>query len=210
MLEGLLSAVRNAVAPARCIGCNCISCSVFCEACGASPISPQYDELEGVPLVAAGAYQGALANGIRRFKYGSQPALARPLASLLVPAAERMNLPKSVVWVPVPLHYARLVERGFNQAALLGAVLARATRTRFAPRALERRRETMQQAQLKRSLRLDNMSGAFGVRGTIGGEVLLIDDVVTTGATATACMLALREKGVKVRAVFTLARTHPL
>jgi predicted amidophosphoribosyltransferase len=59
-------------------------------------------------------------------------------------------------------------------------------------------------------LRLDNLSGAFGVRGTIGGEVLLIDDVVTTGATATACMLALREKGVKVRAVFTLARTHPL
>ena len=114
------------------------------------------------------------------------------------------------LWVPVPLHYARLVERGFNQAALLGRWLAHATRTRFAPRALLRKRSTSQQAQLGRAERAENMRDAFCLRAPITAEIVLIDDVLTTGATLRACIFALEEKGVKVRAVFTLARTHPL
>ena len=209
MLDAILSFIRGVVAPARCVGCHRITSSVFCDECGALP-SPLAEELEGVPLVAAGLYQGPLANGIRRFKYGADPSLARPLGSLLLGAAEQMRLPRAAVWVPVPLHYTRLVERGFNQAALLARELAHGTRAHFRPRALERTRETAQQAQLARSQRITNLRGAFVVRGNLAGEVVLVDDVVTTGATANACIFALQEKGVKVRAVFTLARTHPL
>jgi len=203
--------VRRAVAPTRCVGCDAAGASPFCEQCGVEAPEPLVGEVEGVPLLAAGLYQGPLAKGIRRLKYDQRPELARPLASLLARPAEQMSLPPRVVWVPVPLHYARLVERGFNQSALLARSLAQLSGTKCAARLLCRRRETAQQAQLDKRSRERNTLGAFAVRMSPSeAEVLLVDDVVTTGATVSACIGALREKGVKVRAVFTLARTPPL
>lgn len=171
---------------------------------------PFVDELDGVPLVAAGPYAGPLAAGIRRFKYQRAPALARPLASLLIAPARAMAFSKDVSWVPVPLHYARLVERGFNQSALLASVLASSTGSRVSALALRRQRNTAQQAELDRYARLSNTSGAFVVRKKPDGPVVLVDDVVTTGATMRACLRSLQQTGVDVRAAFTLARTHPL
>ncbi|MFZ5891730.1 MAG: ComF family protein [Myxococcota bacterium] len=206
----VLTPLRWLVAPARCVGCNEISRAPFCAECEPNAPQPIADEIEGRPLLAAGIYAGPLAAGIRRFKYVPQPDLAARLAALLTAPAERMRLPKSTLWVPVPLHYARLVERGFNQSALLARALARTTGTRFEANLLKRTRETTQQAQLERAERLLNTQDAFEVRGRTDAEVVLIDDVVTSGATVTSCIFALAQKGVKVRAVFTLARTHPL
>lgn len=210
MLDALVSWVRDCVAPPRCVGCHAVSNRVFCGECEAEAPVTHFDEIDGVPLVAAGAYAGPLARGIRRFKYERQPALAEPLASLLVERARDMALPSGSVWVPVPLHYVRLVERGYNQSALLAAALASRTGTRVDASALERSRDTPHQAELERAARLANVEEAFVVRKKACGPVVLVDDVITTGATVRACLRALTREGVKVRAVFTLARTHPL
>jgi ComF family protein len=102
--------------------------------------------------------------------------------------------------VPVPLHERRLARRGFNQAALLAAPVARDLRARFAPLALVRSLDTPPQAVLARSSRLRNVEGAFRVRdsrGVAGACVLLVDDVRTTGATLDACARALFEAGAR-------------
>jgi ComF family protein len=163
--------------------------------------------LDGMPVVAAGAYCPPLSSAIRRFKFEGHPELARPLSGLLVPAVRALGVGANDVWVPVPLHRARLIERGFNQAALLARALSSRTGSAFSPRLLERRRETEQQARLGRAARSENALGAFAVKRPFrGGRVVLVDDVVTTGATARACLLALKQRGIVVLAIVALAQ----
>jgi ComF family protein len=159
--------------------------------------------------VSAGSYARPLDAAIRRFKFERHPELARPLASLLATSVAALGVQPGDAWVPVPLHRARLVERGFNQSALVARCLARSTRSRFAARVLERHRDTEQQARLGRDARNENALGAFAVRRrpTVG-RVVLVDDVVTTGATASACLAALREEGIEVIAVVALAQAR--
>ncbi|XYH96095.1 ComF family protein [Sorangium sp. So ce1128] len=148
-------------------------------------------------LVAFAPFAGSLAEGIRRFKYGDRPDLARPLGQLLLCAARDAGVRADLV-VPVPLHPRRLAERGYNQAALLAAHVADGLAASFAPRALRRVRSTAQQAQLPRDLRLQNVAGAFRVRAPERVQrrrVALIDDVATTGATLAACRDALLGAG---------------
>ncbi|HTQ07251.1 MAG TPA: phosphoribosyltransferase family protein [Polyangiaceae bacterium] len=179
----------------------------FCITCG-EPAPALPCELDGVPLVVAGRYQAPLAPAIRRFKFEGHSELAPELARLLAPHLAVFEL-TSVRYVPVPLHRARLVERGFNQSALLAQRLARELGGRAEPRLLERVRVTQQQAQLGREARAENVRGAFRVRRGVSGErVVLVDDVVTTGATARACVGALRAAGSEVLLVAALARAE--
>jgi ComF family protein len=109
--------------------------------------------------------------------------------------------------VPVPLHPRRLIERGYDQAALLAAPIARRLGVPFAPRAVVRIRETPPQASLDREARIANVAAAFRCASTSasrveGSRVLLVDDVRTTGATLAACARTLHEAGA--RAVLTL------
>ena len=132
---------------------------------------------------------------IRRHKYGLDQSLQKALAEFLGD-----NLPYSSddcdVVIPVPLHHRRLWWRGFNQAALLAAPVARALDARFAPSALVRTRDTTAQATLPRVHRLRNVQSAFVARTLLeGARVLLVDDVRTTGATLEACASALRGAG---------------
>lgn len=118
------------------------------------------------------------------------------------------NIRADVV-VPVPLHPRRLAERGYNQSALLARAVAEQLDVPFAPRALERRRETAQQARLGRADRLANMAEAFDVRDALAVQsrnVLLVDDVLTTGATLLACRQALIAAGVANVTSVCLAR----
>lgn len=158
----------------------------------------------GVPVLVAGAYDGPLSEAIRRLKYQSRPDLARPLASLLTPLA-RTARARFLTWVPVPLHPTRLAERGFNQSALLASALASSLGGTSAPRALERLRDTGQQALLERVDRESNVRAAFRARGRPLAAVGLIDDVITTGATAAACVETLRAAGTTVSLVLALA-----
>jgi ComF family protein len=181
---------------------------VFCNACGVPPRVPRAD-VDGIPLVSAGSYEPPLSDAIRRFKFDGRPELAAPLAKLVLVELEELVI-EHCVWVPVPLHRARLVERGFNQSALLAAALARATRSRFAARALERCRETEQQARLGRRARHENAVGAFVLRKSFTGRrVVLVDDVVTTGATARACIAEFHAANIAVLAVVALAQATP-
>ena len=114
--------------------------------------------------------------------------------------------------VPVPLHPARLAERGYNQAALLAGGAAAELGCPLHARALARTRHTPQQARLSRSERLDNVIGAFRVRSVSeaaalrGRAVVLVDDVATTGATLSACAAALRAGGAASVTALVIAR----
>jgi ComF family protein len=195
------------LAPSTCSACGELENErVFCATCGA-PAPSDPSDVDGVPVFTAGRYAPPLSDAIRRFKFEGHPELARPLARLVLPVLEELELEHTDAWVPVPLHRSRLVERGFNQSALLARILAKSTGSRFAPRTLERRRETEQQARLGRVARAHNAFGAFIVRRPVAAErVVLVDDVVTTGATARACLAALREANVAVLAVVALAQ----
>jgi len=150
-----------------------------------------------------------VADAIRRFKWHGLPELARPLGRLLV-AHLAQGLPDRVV--PVPLHPRRLRAREFNQAALL-ALFARGARgPPVDVQLLERIRDTLPQSQLPGPARQANVRGAFRVsqRGDARGlRILLVDDVLTTGATAEACARALLEAGAREVAILTLARAVP-
>jgi ComF family protein len=139
-------------------------------------------------------YGGPIAAAITRFKYGPTPELARPLGELLAYEARSLSIDVDAV-IPVPLHVSRLYERGFNQAALLAAPVARALKVPHLPRALERTRATEKQAELDRSARLMNVASAFRARSAAPARILLVDDVRTTGATQDACAIALRDAG---------------
>ncbi len=129
--------------------------------------------------------------------------------ALLESRPARVLLDGSDVLVPVPLHPRRLRERGYNQAALLARELGRRTGRPHGERVLVRRKDTAPQAGLSAAARRRNVAGAFAVRqkGFIAGRVVtLVDDVLTTGATAYACARALREAGAREVRLLSIAR----
>lgn len=178
----------------------------WCPGCGAPRSLQPGESLRGIPLVAIGVYEGALARAVCRLKYDSCPALARPLALELVPRLRDAGIGRGCVIAPVPLHPRRLVERGFNQSALVARTLSSALGCSTRPRLLRRVRETRQQADLDQRARAQNAAGAFAAASAIDSPIVLLDDVVTTGATAIACIEVLESMDMNVVAVASLAR----
>ncbi len=153
-----------------------------------------------------GFYEGELRELIHLFKYERVQPLARPLGRLLSQALPRDRA--FDVIVPMPLHWRKRWQRGFNQSELLARDLGRRTNIRV-KNALRRVRFTVAQAGLTNAKRRLNVSGAFRPRkkGALAGlRVLLIDDVMTTGATAASCARALKMAGAREVTLLTLAR----
>jgi ComF family protein len=155
---------------------------------------------------AFGAYEDTLRELIHLFKYGRVRPLAGRLGALIVSAIPRDQAFDLVV--PVPLHWRRRLERGFNQSELLADAVAKRYGLR-AVNAIRRKRATTAQAGLTNARRRSNVAGAFAIaRGASveGRRVLLVDDVMTTGATLAACAAVLKRAGARYVAVLTLAR----
>jgi ComF family protein len=161
-------------------------------------------------LLAGGAYDaGALREWVLALKHGGRAELAAPLAHFLASAVLEAGLGRGAVLVPVPLHRLRRLERGYDQAHLLGAALAEPLGLECV-RALRRVRWTAPQGAPGAVSRAANVEGAFEARQRVAGrEVWLVDDVVTSGATARACAAALRRAGAREVSVLALARVDP-
>ncbi len=157
-------------------------------------------------VFAYGVFEEPLRELVHLFKYAGVTALARPLGRLLrlaVPRDRRFDL-----IVPTPLHWRRRWTRGYNQAMLLARELAPALGLKPV-NALRRTRATTAQAGLSRTARRANVAGAFLVRDASrirGRRVLLVDDVMTTGATLRACAAALKRAGARSVSIAVLAR----
>ncbi len=153
-----------------------------------------------------GFYEDELRELIHLFKYGRVQPLAKPLGRLLASALPRER--SFDVIVPMPLNWRKRWRRGFNQAALLAGEISRRTHVPVC-NTLRRVKNTAAQAGLTNAKRRFNVSGAFRAQSKIalrGKKVLLIDDVMTTGATAASCARALKAAGAAEVTLLTLAR----
>lgn len=213
-------AILNFALPPRCAGCGAITAEVdlFCPACWpqieflsggcqscGQPLEATQADTCGACLAgdrpidrsrAAVAYGDAARSIAIRLKYARKTGLARTMASYMRrPLAE---LTPGALLVPVPLHRSRLWQRGFNQAALIAAALAKATGAETDMALLRRVKRTPKLKGMSPAERRKAVSGAFALReGEVvkGRSIILVDDVYTTGSTANACARLLKRKG---------------
>jgi ComF family protein len=167
--------------------------------------------------VAYGSYESGLRELIHLLKFGGVTPAANVLGRMLAEAITTLEpefSADSVVLVPVPLHRTKLHQRGFNQAELIARAALKTLppghRLRLCAGALERKRETASQIGLTSHQRRENLRGAFGVvqaQSVKGREVLVVDDVYTTGATVSECARVLLRAGATRVWVATVART---
>ncbi len=228
-------ALLDLVLPPRCPGCRrivatdrsfCLDCwnalvfitAPLCACCGAP-----FDHDRGPGALcgpclaepprftaarAALVYDGPAREVLLGFKHADRQHLAQVMAPHVVRAAGGLLHP-GVLLVPVPLHWTRLWRRGFNQAALLAQAVARRVGAQVAVDALIRVKPTVISKGLGRKARADNVRGAFRVRRRDqikGRDIVLVDDVLTTGATADACARHLKRAGARSITVLTWAR----
>jgi ComF family protein len=167
---------------------------------------PHFDRARACALYRADR-RSPLMDALHRFKYGRDVTLAPVLGAYLTEHAP-LTIDHDLL-VPVPLDLERLRWRGFNQAAALTRVLAARSRRRWDPLALRRCRATAPQVGLGEDERRRNVARAFAVRepaAVRGRSILLVDDVMTTGATAEECAKAMRRAGARRVEVLVLAR----
>jgi ComF family protein len=234
--RALLRRGVNLVLPPLCPACRePVAGQALCAACWAKLhfIAPPYCERLGIPFAydpgqgllsmqaiadppaygrarAAVAYDEVARALIHAFKYGDRLDLS-PILGRWMAAAGRELVAGADGLVPVPLHWRRLWARRFNQSAALAQVIAMETGVPVIHDGLRRVKATVQQVGLTRAQRADNIQGAFrvptgGKAGVTGRRLILVDDVLTTGATVDGCTRALLRAGASHVDVLVFAR----
>lgn len=211
----LLSSILTAIFPPRCICCDKIidPISAICADCNSAInwldtdfFSTLLKETHFDTARSLAAHDGSWAQVIHNFKYNRRTDLAAPLGEMLSKKAFR----EYDLIVPVPLHKKRLRQRGYNQSVLLAKRVAKETGVRADLFLLARVVLQPPQVGLEQRQRLENVKGAFALRKNSDPKdkgILLIDDVMTTGATVNECARVLKKAGAARVDVLTLART---
>ena len=215
-MQQLASGVHSLLFPAACAGCGAAQEQArqepLCPAClRQMPIQqPPLCYRAGLWALSPWAYEGTARELVLALKYNGRLPLASFLAREMAGAVrERLGEDPADLVAPIPLHPARRRERGFNQAELLAQALARELGIPHRADLLARRRATRPQTELTRRDRSDNVRGAFTLepgQRLDGLRCLLVDDVLTTGATAAACARLLRAGGTASVTVVTACR----
>lgn len=226
MLLGMLAlrrpvaAILDLALPAVCVGCGeegeplCARCRPALAVRLALPAGTPMGLPEGPPdplvrLEWCAPFAGTVRRALHALKYAGERRLAEPLGAAVATRWAGVGGDADLL-VPVPVHAARRRERGYDQAELLASAAARRLGVPANP-AIERVRATTAQYRLDRRHRAVNVGGAFAVRRdrsavVVGRHVLLVDDVVTTGATLSACAEALLAAGAVSVSAITVAR----
>jgi len=174
------------------------------------------DDSDIIECFSAGYYSGPLQEAVYQIKYLKRPELAQILAFTLIPPAMALlnlqrgkdkNIGPKALLIPVPLHPSKLKERGFNQAEELAHHMGEGLKLKVDTASLRRIRSTRPQFGLSRGQRRRNLEGAFKAAKRLSGQnVILVDDVLTSGATIYECALAVSAAGGKIIGAITLAR----
>lgn len=230
--DRIAAALLNLVYPARCPVCGgptdglrtspiCLSCfrgigrylEPACSVCF-EPLASGHATTCGAclskappfsRLVSYGLHEGALKQAVNLLKFRSARGIARELGALVA----TMEMPRADFMVPVPLSLRGLRDRGFNQTLLIARAVSRKTGVPVRTGLLVKTKDTPPQVGLPAKARLRNVRGAFGAKARLSGQrVLLIDDVVTTTATARECARALLKAGAGEVAVVSVSRAR--
>ena len=188
----------------RCPGCGGELEGIFgfCSSCLKMPPRPWINAMSIMKM------EGLAEKAIYKLKFSGSTCMARPLTELGAPLLFAPDFANVDMIVPVPLHYTRQLLRSYNQSELLAKMLSRRMHKPCC-KVLKKIRPTIRQATLSREERLKNLRGAFAAvsKAQISGKkILLVDDVITTGATLHACAEVLMNNGAEYVTVFTVAR----
>lgn len=201
---------------ASCWGKACFISAPYCACCG---LPFEMEAVEGGICLSCArrrplfeqmrsvfAYDDFSKGMILSFKHGDRCDLAPTLAGMMVRCGQSL-FPKVDLIIPVPLHWRRLGERRYNQAALLANEISKQTHIKTCATTLKRVRHTRSQGHLSRMARQRNLQGAFALQKEVKGRsVLLVDDVLTTGATIVNATDILLKGGAQQVRVLCLAR----
>ena len=188
----------------RCPGCGGELDGIFdqCSQCLKMPKRPWINAMSIMKMEGLGE------KAVYNLKFSGITATARALIELAVPLLAHPDFAQADMVVPVPLHWQRLLQRSYNQSELLARLIAQ-NMHKPCKTPLKRIRPTIRQATLSREERLKNLRGAFAVPHpeiVANKKILLVDDVLTTGATLHGCSEALLQAGAANVSVFTVAR----
>lgn len=189
--------------PHRCEVCALpVAESRVCGACLANP--PAFDR-----TIAALSYAFPVDALVHSLKYQGNLTMAPVLADLLTARMGAVALPDFII--PMPLHSARLRERGFNQALEIARSVSKKTGIALLPAACKRIKNTPSQTGLPWKEREKNIKGAFTCKADLAGRrIAILDDVMTTGATLNELAKVLRKNGATHVSGYVVARTLPL
>ncbi len=192
----------------------------FCYCCGRSLIGRRFSRnvcsaclrqnLNFDRAFSPCVYDGVIKELIHAFKYYQKDYLGQALAKLMIDFTKEFNFPMDYIdaIIPIPLSASRLREREYNQAQILADYIAKEYKKDLLAQIIQRRKNTRSQTELQDDERLENVKGAFTIKDASGVKnknILLVDDVLTSGATCSEAAGALKNSGANIVYVLTLA-----